>query len=692
MKSISHKLILTVLVIVSITNSIFLFVAGSISKKELSDVINEEMKCKADLVASQIRAINEQEFRLLRSLSRLPEIIDDNIDMHEKWRMMNSIAKSDKEYLGMAIYNEKGVGWTTTEKWKDLSDREYLAQSIKTQKPYIMKPNWSPINGNVSTFYAQPYFDGYKMKGVLVSVLDGLNLSYVVSSIKVGKESHPVIVEMHSGAIVASSDLTDVQEQRSIRDGASPEFLKIIDQVCGGRNDQVVYTDSVTKQKLACVYRPVEGSCDWAVILTVPVDDFFGGLNFMIRILVIVFVLSTLITILFIGFVIVRSMRPLQKLKSNINDIAMGHADLTQRITVTTKDEIGDVVAGFNSFTEKLHSIVKDIKNSEGELSTAGHNLQEGTQLTSQSISEILENIRNVDGQILKQTENVNQTASAVNEIASNITSLERMVENQASEVQHASASVEQMIKSIEQVDQTVSSLAESFTSLLSNVEAGSQKQLLVNQRVVDIEDQSKMLQVANQAISNIASQTNLLAMNAAIEAAHAGAAGQGFAVVADEIRKLSETSSMQSKSIREQLGKIRKSIENVVNASTMSKESFDTVFQEIKRTDTLVQQIKSAMDEQTLGSNEISEALSTMNNSTADVRASAKEMANGNKIILGSVKELQDSTVSMRDSMEEMASGAKKIDSMGNSLSQVSSSIESSINNIGNQINQFKV
>ena len=692
MKSISHKLILTVLVIVSITNAIFLFVAGNMSKKELTDVIGGEMKSKVDFVASEIRAINEQEFRLLKSLSQLPEIIDDNIDMHEKWRMMNSIAKSNTEYLGMAIYNEKGVGWTTTEKWKDLSDREYLAQSLKTQKPYIMKPNWSPINGNVSTFYAQPYFDGYKMKGVLVSVLNGLNLSYIVSGIKVGKDSHPVIVEMHSGAIVASPDIKEVQDQKNIRDDASPEFLGVIDKVCSGRTDSVIYTDSVTKKKLVCVYRPVEGSCDWAVIIRVPIDDFFGGLNFMIRILVVVFVLSTVITILFISFVIVRSMKPLQKLKANIGSIATGNADLTQRIAVTTKDEIGDVVAGFNKFTEKLHSIVKDIKDSEGELSQAGRNLQEGTQLTSDSINEILSNIRNVDSQILKQSENVNQTASAVNEIASNITSLEHMVETQSEEVQNASASVEQMIKSIEQVDQTVSILAESFESLLGNVEAGSKKQMLVNQTVVEIEDQSKMLQVANQAISNIASQTNLLAMNAAIEAAHAGTAGQGFAVVADEIRKLSETSSMQSKSIREQLGKIRKSIDNVVSASTLSKEAFDNVFDEIKRTDTLVQQIKSAMDEQTNGSNSIGEALSSMNNSTADVRASAKEMSNGNKIILGSVKELQDSTISMRDSMEDMAFGAEKINSMGNSLSQVSSSIESSITNIGNQINQFKV
>ena len=195
-----------------------------------------------------------------------------------------------------------------------------------------------------------------------------------------------------------------------------------------------------------------------------------------------------------------------------------------------------------------------------------------------------------------------------------------------------------------------------------------------------------------SRASSNLASQTNVLAMKAAIEAAHAGEAGRGFSVVADEIRNLSETSSMQSKKIAQQVKAIKDSIMGVVSASGESSAAFTSVSSKITDTDQLVRQIKMAMEEQKEGSKQIIDVLHTMNNSTSEVRIASREMSEGNKAILDEVKHLQSATGAILDSVDEMARGAQRISETGETLNVISSKMRSSISDIGEQIDQFSV
>ena len=196
----------------------------------------------------------------------------------------------------------------------------------------------------------------------------------------------------------------------------------------------------------------------------------------------------------------------------------------------------------------------------------------------------------------------------------------------------------------------------------------------------------------ANSVIASIAEQTNLLAMNAAIEAAHAGEAGKGFAVVADEIRKLSETSSTQSKTIGEQLNRIQNTLGTVVEATQRGVQGYAHLASEIHETDTLVQQIKAAMAEQQEGSVQITNALHNMNDSTNEVQGASKEMSHDSRVIVEKIGTLQKETDSMKQSMGEMSASASKIDSAGSSLAHISKFMEQSIGEMGKQVDQFTV
>ncbi len=405
-----------------------------------------------------------------------------------------------------------------------------------------------------------------------------------------------------------------------------------------------------------------------------------------------IMVLIALVLILGSGTFVRWLMWRIYNVTNTLKDMETGDADLTKRCKLFIRDEIGDLIIHFDLFCDKLQEIVKEIKKSRDSLSGAGQKMTSATNETANAISAITTSINDIRSQIEMQGDSVHQTAKSVTGISRSIIILNGMIESQSMGVDDASAAVEQMVENIASVNESVDKMADSFSELAQNAQAGFSKQQDVNERIKQIETQSKTLQEANKTIAQIANETNLLAMNAAIEAAHAGSAGRGFSVVADEIRKLSETSREQSKTIGDQLKKIKDSITSVVSASQESGDALSAVSEKISQTDQLVVQIKSAMGEQKNGSQQIVGALRNMTESSHEVQQSSKDMAEQNETIMREVRNLQEMTRSMSGNMEKMSEDASRIESTGAELYSISGKVRESIEKIGGEIDLFKV
>ncbi|MBO4760079.1 MAG: methyl-accepting chemotaxis protein [Spirochaetaceae bacterium] len=710
MKTIRIKILLVVVLILIVASGAQSFFSYKRFKDTLNTTVTETLDIVSSKAEQQIIDLNNKHFSILRALAQVSYCKDPNTTPLQKHNMIADAKNLDPAtYVSIAFYDKEGFFFNADYNTRmDFSDMEYVKQGLKGKEfvsdPVIFRKEDlagraedgqtidQDSEAQVLLFYSEPVYNtNNEIEGVIVAIVNGACFANIVRGIDMGDGHHPVIVSRTTGQIfgIAKNENETYVNMRELF--LQEEFEPLKADLMAGQRNRVTTKYPGTDKSTIIGYVPIPGTT-WSLLAAVPYHFYFGDLATLLNFSILCLILSIIIASLVLIPLIRAIVRPLKIVSQSINQIASGNADLTKRIEVESQDEVGRVVEGFNNFSNKLQNILQSIKNSQSELEDVGSAMDSSTQDTSASITQIIANIESVHRQILTQDESVQQTAGAVNEIASNIASLEKLIVNQSNRVTGASAAIEQMMGNIESVNRSVDKMASSFDKLLMDTQTGSAKQADVSQKVEQIVAQSKMLQEANLVISNIATQTNLLAMNAAIEAAHAGESGKGFSVVADEIRKLSETSTTQSKTIGVQLNNIRNSIEEVVLASADSNGAFVSVSQAIKQTDEVVRLIKSAMEEQSVGSQQIYQALHEMNDSTAEVRTAGHEMAEGNKHILEEVKNLQDSTMQMKQSMGEMSVGAERINMTGAGLKDISAKLKDTISQIGDEVRLFKV
>lgn len=593
---------------------------------------------------------------------------------------------------------------------------EHIKATLRMNRVYFFDINGIDIaTGNVmgDLGIISPVLDGEQIKDTLVSfsqitfmggvplTVNGQTIGGILVEQDLGTES---IVDTYKRLL--SCDVTffadNLRVQTTIMDaegnrliGTTLDDPEILQTVITDGNKYYGYT-ILQGTKYLSVYEPITdktGKHVGMIFIGQPLNTIqtvsFNLFKITTPGTIVFSVILMLIYLLLINLIV---FKPLKNIGHAVHNLASGHADLTYRLTTGKHDEFGILAEDINSFIDILQTLLKEMKATQISLGQTGNTLGTNAHESAGAISQILANIEGVRHQSKNQDLSVRKTGTVISEAFNTVNDLNMLIESQAAGITESSASIEKMVGNIGSVNRSINTMNTKFKSLMDTTVEGKEKQLTVDVKVKKISDQSTLLLEANSIIAKIAAQTNLLAMNAAIEAAHAGTAGAGFSVVADEIRNLAETSSSQSKTINNELKLITASISEVVQASQDSQNSFKIVVDQIKDTDILVQKIDNAMAEQKEASKQILEALRDMNNSSSEVQDKSKNLIDGVHVIQDEMEKVTQISNTILGSMDEMGQGAKEINNAAQSVSDIAVETRNAIGIMEDLIDKFTV
>lgn len=524
----------------------------------------------------------------------------------------------------------------------------------------------------------------------LVGIIEKESLKEQILSIKVGKKGYPIIFGTNNKMIIhpnipAETNLNDVLDAEG-----NPLFTDMIEKKEGISYYNWQETDGSIKEKYISYKTMVFP--EWVVAISGYRDDYFSLLETINTTLIVLSLISVIIILAIVYIISILLVKPINSTTILLKDISRGKGDLTQKLDVNGNDEVSQMAGYFNRFTENLSLLINNVKEASFLSVQIKEDLSANFVETVASLSQVDSNLQNVNNQISEMDSKVNNSTNAVKEIISGITILDSQIQEQAGAVEESTASVTEMVASLKSVSYIVAKKREAANKLVQTSRLGGEQ---IELTTITFEEgiSTKINEISEMTtiIENIASQTNLLSMNAAIEAAHAGDSGKGFAVVADEIRKLAIESTENSKKITSVINTIVEHIGKTGNHVKNTAEAFTSIEDEVKDLDTALAEILNASEELSTGGEEVLEAMGILADISTDVTQKSSGIRENSAIVYSSISEVSEISKDVSNAVNEAASGTAEINTNMTTSQNLIIDLGDSTVRVNSEVGKFK-